>query len=90
MIHVAMCNGSMDWVSVGSDNGLLSGQHQAITSINADLLSIGSLEQTLMKLNQNTKFFIKENNSATWQPFCSGFIVLTHWPLEDFDLNLGR
>ena len=30
-------------MGIGSDNGLLPVQHQAITSTNADLLSIGPL-----------------------------------------------
>ena len=34
---------SMNWISIGSDNGLLPVQHQAITWTNADLLSIGPL-----------------------------------------------
>ena len=34
---------SLNWVNIGSDDGLLPVGHKAITWINADLLSIGSL-----------------------------------------------
>ena len=47
---------SLNWVIIGSGNGLLPIRHQAITYTNAALLSIG------LFFSENwTKFFIWEN-----------------------------
>ena len=40
---------SVDWVIIGSDNGLSPVRHQRIISTNADLLSIDSLGTDLVK-----------------------------------------
>ena len=41
---------SVNWVSIGSDNGLLPAWHQAITWTNAHLLSIGPLEKNFNEI----------------------------------------
>ena len=51
---------SMNYVNIGSDNGLAPVRRQAIIWTNAGLLSIEPL-RTIS--NQNTKFFINENAS---------------------------
>ena len=51
---------SVNWVSIGLGNGLLSVRRQAITWTNADLLSIEPLVTNFSEI-QNTKFFINEN-----------------------------
>ena len=72
-----MCQ-SMNWVSIGSGNGLLPSWHQAITLTNADLLWIRlsgtNFSEILIKIQQ-LKMHLKVS-SAIWRPFCSGFIVL--------------
>ena len=67
----------MNWVSIGSDNGLLPIRRQAIILTNTGLLSIGLLEtnfsEILIKI-QNfsfTKMHLKRL-SEKWQPFCPG------------------
>ena len=67
----------VNWVSIGSDNGLLPSQHQAIIWTNVGLLSIGPLGTNM------SEFFIKIQNfsfmkmllkisAAKWRPFCPG------------------
>ena len=41
---------SVNWVSIGSDNGLAPVRRQAITWTNADLLSIGPLGTYLSEI----------------------------------------
>ena len=41
---------SVNYVVIGSGNGLVPFRHQAITWTNADLLSVGSYEQTSVKI----------------------------------------
>ena len=45
LTHLPQCRiyASVNWVSIGSDNGLSPVQHQAITWTNAKSLSIGTL-----------------------------------------------
>ena len=65
------------WVSIGSDNGLLPIQRQAIIKTNAGLLSIGPLKtnfhEILSKIQNFSfmKMYLKIS-SAKWQPFCPG------------------
>ena len=73
----------MNWVSIGSDNGLPPIQRQAIIWSNAGLLSIKWTIRNKLKwnFNQNTKLFIHENASenivcAKCQPFGLGLDVL--------------
>ena len=52
----------MDWVSIGSGNGLVPNRWQAITWTNADWLSIGPLRNNFQwKINRNSSIFIQEN-----------------------------
>ena len=44
-MHIGVCNLAI----FGSDNGLLTGQHQAIIWTNAGILLIGPLGQTSVK-----------------------------------------
>ena len=76
----------MNWVSIGSDNGLLPVRHQAIIQTSAGLFSIGPLganfSEILIKI-QNfsfTKMHMKIS-SAKRQPFCPGETssVLDSW-----------
>ena len=67
---------SVNWVSIGSDNGLLPIQRQAIILANAGLLLIRPLgtnfSEILIKI-QNfafTKMHLKM--SVKWRPFCPG------------------
>ena len=69
--------GSLNWVSIGLDNGLSPVWRQAITWTNVHLLSIGPLgtncSEILIKI-QNisfTKMHLKIT-SAKWRPFCPG------------------
>ena len=48
---------SVKWAIIGSGNGLLPFQHQAITWTNDDLLSIGPQEHTSMKFELKFKIF---------------------------------
>ena len=50
----------MNWVNIGSGNGLSPVQQHTITSTNVDLLSIGSLG-TSLKFELKYKTFIHEN-----------------------------
>ena len=45
MMHICVGNPTI----IGSDNGLLSGQHQAIIWTNVEMLLNGQLEQTSLK-----------------------------------------
>ena len=51
----------MNWVNIGSDNGLSPGRHQAVTWTDADLLLFGPLWRNLSEILINTKLFIHEN-----------------------------
>ena len=67
----------MNWVSIGSGNGLAPNRHQAITRTNADLLSIGPLgtnfsENLIKVLTFSFKKMCLKLSSAKWRPFCPG------------------
>ena len=66
---------SGNWISIGSDNGLLSVRHQAITWASADLLSIRPLETNFSEIWIKVQdfSFIKMHlkmSSAKWRSFC--------------------
>ena len=48
---------SVNWLSLGSGNGLSPVRRQAITWTNADLLSIRPLERNLSEIRTNIKIF---------------------------------
>ena len=68
---------SVNWVSIGSDNGLLPVRRQAIIWTNAGLLSIGTLQTYFSEILIKTQeFSLKKmhfkTSSAKWWPFCPG------------------
>ena len=48
---------SVNWVSIGSDNGLSPSRRQAITWTNADLLSIGPLGTNFSEIRIKIEIF---------------------------------
>ena len=80
LTHPPSCRiyASVNWVSIGSDNGLSPIRRQAIIQTNADLLAIGPLRinfrEILIKIQifSFTKMHMKIS-SAKWRPFCPGF-----------------
>ena len=68
---------------IGSDNGLLPDQHQAIIWTNPGILLTGPLGTILSEIliEIHTFSFNKMHLkmlSGKWQPFCLGLKVLTH------------
>ena len=76
----------------GSDNGLSSGQRQAIIWTNFGILLIGPLgtnfsENSIEMLTFSfTKMRLKVS-SAKWLPFCLGLNVLSYHPYVETDLG---
>ena len=73
---------SVNWVIIGSGNGLLPYRHQAITWTNTDLLSIWHLGTNFSEILIKTQWFSFKQmhlkmSSAVRQPFCSSLNVLT-------------
>ena len=71
----------VNFVIVGLDNGLLPGQHQAITWTDSDLSSFEMHKNKLdLNLNQNRELFIEEyafeNDICKRQPLCVSLNVL--------------
>ena len=80
---------SVNWVSIGSDNGLSPVRRQAITWTNAHLLSIGPLGTKFGQIRIKThKFSFKKmhfKSSAKRRPFCPGEDELTYtWVRRPF------
>ena len=77
MTHICADN----LTTIGSDNGLSLGRHQAIIWTNAGILSIGSLGTNFSEFVFEIyafsfkKMYLKLS-SAKWQPFCLGLNVL--------------
>ena len=68
---------SMNWVSIGSDNGLSPIRRQAIIETKAGLFSIEPLRtnfsEILIKIqNFSSELLHLKILSAKWQPFCLG------------------
>ena len=77
MTHI--CVGSL--TTIGSDNGLSPGRHQAIIWTNAGILLIGPLETIFSEIlfEIHTFSFKKlhlQMSSGKWRPFCLGLNVL--------------
>ena len=77
MTHI--CNGKI--TTIGSDNGLLPGRHQAIIWTNDGILLIWPLGTNFNEIliGIQTLSFKKMHlkmASAKWRPFCSGLNVL--------------
>ena len=82
----------MNWVSIGSDNGLSPVRRQAITWTNADLLSIALLwtyfsEIWIGILSFSSKKTQLKTLSAKWRPFCPRGDELTTERLYPDKLN---
>ena len=80
MTHICVGNLTI----IGSDNGLLPGQHQAIIWTNVGISSNGTLRTNFREnIREIHTFSFKKMNlkmsSGNWQPFCLSFNVLTHW-----------
>ena len=78
---------SVNWVSIGSGNGLSPARRQAITWTNAGLLSIGHLGTNCSEIRiEIQKFsFMKMHlnlSPAKWRPFCpgEGELIPGPWP----------
>ena len=74
----------MNWVSIGSDNGLSPGRRQAIIWTNADILSIrpqGTYfnEISFEILTFSFKKMCLNRTSAKWRPFYPGGDELSKW-----------
>ena len=68
---------SVNWVSIGSGNGLSPVRRQAITETDADILSIGLLETNFNEILIDVHDFSLINmhlkmSSEKWRPFCPG------------------
>ena len=64
---------SMNWVNIGSGNGLLPVQHQPITWNNVDLLSIEPSGTSFSEIQVKIQYLsFMKMWSAKWQPFCPG------------------
>ena len=81
---------SVNWVSIGSGNGLSPVRRQAITWTNAGLLSFGPLGTNFseMRIKIQDFSFTKAHlkmSSAKWRPFCQGdnmLIYVLQWDVE--------
>ena len=89
MTHI--CVGK--FTSIGLDNGLSPGRHQAIIWTNAGIVLIGPLgtnfsENSIEILTFSfTKMRLKMS-SAKWRPFCLGLSVLMELTLEIYHAKL--
>ena len=65
---------SVDWVNIGSDNGLPPVRYQTIIWTNVDLYSIGTIFSEIRKKLQDLSFkkMPLKMSSANWQQFCPG------------------
>ena len=76
--HIYQLYASVNWISIGSDNGLSPVRHQAFTWTNADFLLFGPLGTTVSEIRieiQNfsfTKMHLNILSSAKWRPFSPG------------------
>ena len=82
IFHQCRIYASVKWVSIASGNGLPHIRHQAITSINADLLSIWPLGTNFSEFWIKIKIFhswtcIWKISSAKWRTICPGEDELT-------------
>ena len=72
---------SLNWVIIGSDNGLSPVRRQAIIRTNAEILLIGTLGTNFSEILSEihafsfTKMHLKMS-SGKWRPFCFGLNVL--------------
>ena len=67
----------VNWVSIGSDNGLLPDRRQAIIWTSAGILLIGSLGTNISEIRIKIQIFSfmkmhLKMSSGKWRPFCPG------------------
>ena len=73
----------MNWISIGSDNGLSPGRRQAIIWTNARKLLFGppgaKFSEIVIEIHTFSinEMYLKMS-SGKWQPFCLGLNVLTY------------
>ena len=84
--HLPKCHiyAQVNWVSIGSDNGLSPGRRQAIIWTNAGMLSIGPLWTNFSEIwIEIYNFSFMQTHliisSGKWRPFCPGENESTHW-----------
>ena len=71
---------SVIYTSIGSDNGLSPGRHQAVIWTNAGILLIGQLSFSEIWIEIHTSLLKKIHlkiSSGNWRQFCLGLNVLT-------------
>ena len=82
---------------IGSDNGLLPGQRQAITWTNVGILLIGPLGTKVSEILSGIQIFSFKKmhlkmSFAKWRPFCLGLNVLMAWcnmvPGHNLNMNV--
>ena len=83
---------SVNWVSIGSDNGLSPVRRQAIIWTYTEFLSIGLLATKFSKFlikieNYSSQKLYFKLSSAKWWPFCLGLNMLI--PVEYVPSNYG-
>ena len=82
---------SVNWVSIGSDNGLSPDRRQVITLTNAHLMSIGPFREIWIKIQScSFKKMRLKMSSAKWLSFCLGLNVLITPPLPPLGAGPGR
>ena len=79
---------------IGSDNGLLPGQCQAIVQTNAGLLLIGPLGTNFSEILIEIHIFSFKKmhlkmSSGKWRPFCLGLNVLLYSVIMDNGSEIG-
>ena len=85
LTHLPQCHiyASVNWVSVGSDNGLAPGRREAIVKTSAGILLIGPLETNLCEILIEIQTFSLKKihlkiSSGKWWPFCLSLNVLNN------------
>ena len=78
------------FVNIGWGNGLMPNRQQAYTWFNDDHLSTGPSGTNFSEIWIKIHWFSLNKMhfkmfSAKCRPFCSGFIVLTHWGRDKMD-----
>ena len=84
---------SVNWVSIGSDNGLSPGRRQAIAWTNAGLLLNGPLGINFSEIWIKIQNFLfmkmhVKMSSAKWRPFCAGGNELKEWSRNIRQMNI--
>ena len=89
LTHLPLIYAFVNWISIGSGNGLSPIRHQAITWTHAHLLSIEPLGTNFSEIRmKNTKLFVPEN--AFENVVCEMASILTRerWAKANFGLTV--